>query len=86
MRTLILATVLAAGAMLAGTQAKADIEYPYCSSGGWVSGGCSFSTLQQCQAFNQGVGGWCVPNPRFAQSQRDNAIAGPRRTQRPQHH
>lgn len=85
MRSLILAATLTAGATLASmtaTPARADIEYPYCSSGGWGSGGCSFSTLQQCQAYNQGVGGWCVPNPRYAQSQRDNAVAGPRRAQR----
>ncbi len=81
MRSFILATALVTCAVLAGSSARADIEYPYCSTGGWVSGGCNYATLQQCQAFNQGVGGWCVPNPRYTQ-QRENAAAGPRRTQR----
>ncbi|ETR76818.1 hypothetical protein X566_03650 [Afipia sp. P52-10] len=84
MRSFILAAALTAGALLAGTPATAETEYPYCTSGGWgTDGSCSFATLQQCQAFVRGVGGSCVLNPRVAQrSNPNNAMAGPRRISR----
>jgi hypothetical protein len=71
MRALILtASILAAGAILsasAGTPAKADIEFPYCTSGGRVTDHvCDFYTLQQCEDFTQDVGGTCVLNPMYA--------------------
>lgn len=70
MRTILTATILAAGtifAVLPGTPAKADVVLPYCTSGGPVTDGmCDFYTLQQCRAFVSGVGGTCVLNPRLA--------------------
>lgn len=71
MRALVLtASVLAAGAILVastGPPAKADTEFPYCTSGGPVTENmCDFYTLQQCREFVAGVGGTCVVNPRFA--------------------
>jgi hypothetical protein len=70
-------------ALTAGAPAKAEIEYPYCTSGGWsTDGNCSFSTLQQCQAYVQGVGGSCVQNPRVSQYPQGDAQAGSRRVRR----
>lgn len=61
--------VLAAAALLSvsgGAPASAQgFEYPYCTSGGWSTDNtCRFYTLEQCMTFVQGVGGFCVPNPR----------------------
>ena len=41
------------------------VEYAYCASGTWGSGGCAYATLEQCQAFIGGAGGSCVGNPRY---------------------
>jgi hypothetical protein len=66
MQTLAM-TALAAGAVLASaaaTPARA-VDFPYCTVGGWATDHtCSFYTLEQCQAFVQGLGGSCAPNPR----------------------
>jgi hypothetical protein len=66
MQTLAMAA-LAAGAVLASaaaTPARA-IDFAYCTVGGWSTDHtCSFYTLEQCQAFINGLGGSCVPNPR----------------------
>lgn len=66
MKTLAMAA-LAAGTVLASataTPAQA-VEFPYCTVGGWSTDHtCNFYTLEQCQAFIQGLGGSCTPNPR----------------------
>ena len=59
---LILAGI--ASPLVTTTSARAQ-EYPYCASGTWGSGGCSYATLEQCRAFINGAGGTCVSNPRY---------------------
>ena len=39
--------------------------YPYCASGVQLGGTCSYSTLEQCRAYVNGVGGYCSHNPRY---------------------
>jgi hypothetical protein len=51
---------------LAATGPALAVEYPYCATGAWAgSGGCSYTTLEQCRASISGVGGSCVTNPRY---------------------
>jgi hypothetical protein len=62
------AAFVAIGAMALGTSpARAQVEYPWCAfsnlNGGSPS--CSYSTVEQCQAFLAGQG-YCQPNPRAA--------------------
>ena len=63
------------------TQARAEIDYPYCLSyvegwGGLVER-CDYSTMQQCQMSAGGLNGSCnynrrmlFPNPNAPQSRR----------------
>lgn len=51
----------------AGSRAEAQ-EYPWCARYNEVGGGatnCGFVNQYQCQATISGVGGFCIPNPRF---------------------
>ena len=69
MRTFILGAAAFALAgivspLVTATPARAQ-EYPYCASGTWGSGGCSYATLEQCRAFINGAGGTCISNPRY---------------------
>jgi hypothetical protein len=72
MRNLILGTAALALAglapLVAATSARAEIEYPFCGFGREGSGGCTFSTLEQCRAFVNGAGGACYSNPRYTAS------------------
>jgi hypothetical protein len=66
MRIVLLILVsLTAGLSGSGT-ARAD-QYKWCANmGGGNDGGmmnCYFVTLQQCQAYVQGIGGFCMPSP-----------------------
>lgn len=68
MRSLVLSATLALVAIgpLAATRSAQAVEYPWCATGAWAgSGGCSYSTLEQCRASIDGVGGMCVRNPRY---------------------
>ena len=53
-------------ASMAPSSARAD-QYKWCANmGGGNDGGmmnCYFVTLQQCQAYVNGVGGFCMPSP-----------------------
>ena len=70
MRTLVLATatltLAGLGPLIATTEARAEIEYPYCGYAREGAGGCMFSTLDQCRAFVSGTGGGCISNPRYS--------------------
>jgi hypothetical protein len=81
MRNLILGAAAFALAGLAPlattTQARAEIEYPYCGYGRQGSGGCMYATLDQCRAFISGAGGACYNNPRYTAN-----AAGATRTRR----
>lgn len=58
---------LVAIAPLAATRSAQAVEYPWCATGAWAgNGGCSYTTLEQCRASIEGVGGMCVRNPRYA--------------------
>jgi len=70
-KTVGLAAVLvgfAIGLAVPINEARAQ-DYPYCA----IKGGrgsyenCGYANLQQCRAAVSGVGGFCQPNPRFAQ-------------------
>ncbi|MDQ8730771.1 DUF3551 domain-containing protein [Bradyrhizobium sp. LHD-71] len=69
MRNFILgaAALALAGVILsfAASNAAQAQEYPYCASGTWGAGGCTYATLYQCRAFISGAGGSCVRNPRY---------------------
>ena len=59
---------LAFGALTLGgqTDARAEIEYPYClEPSAFTVGTCTFETLQQCMASASGNVGVCVKNPRY---------------------
>ena len=68
MRYLIL-TLLVVGGFAATNSASAQTatQYPFCIQGidnpGWS--GCSFSTLQQCQATASGTESECLANPWY---------------------
>jgi hypothetical protein len=72
------ALTLAAVALFFAGPALADIEYPYCGKGREAGGGCTFATMEQCQAFVTGTGGYCYNNPRYTLT----ANARPQRTRR----
>ena len=62
----ITALALAGTVTLPVTTSRAQAqEYPYCASGTWGAGGCTYATLDQCRAFISGAGGNCVRNPRY---------------------
>ena len=49
---------------LASSQARAEIDYPYCLvHGGGVEGRCDYTTLEQCKA--AAAGGYCIENFRY---------------------
>jgi hypothetical protein len=53
---------------LAGSPARAEIEYPWCSITSIGQSGmpaCMYSTIEQCNAFIGGQAGFCQPNPRY---------------------
>ncbi len=70
----VLALAGIASPLVTTTAAHAQ-EYPYCASGTWGSGGCSYATLEQCRAFIGGAGGTCVSNPRYT----PNTTTAPRK-------
>ena len=81
---ILVMSALAAGAVLlsaAATTPAQAVDFPYCTVGGWSTDHtCSFYTLEQCQAFIQGLGGSCAPNPRATlSSQLPQAAKRPRR-------
>jgi hypothetical protein len=86
MRNIVLgAAALAAAAItlpLTAVRPANAVEYPYCATGTWGSGGCNYATLEQCRAFISGAGGFCVSNPRYTQGGGDVART-PRTRPRP---
>jgi hypothetical protein len=62
------ALVTIAAGTLAGTPARADVEYPWCTITSLNLGtpDCSYSTIEQCRAAIVGGGGFCQPNARAA--------------------
>lgn len=67
-RLLIVMAAIAALAIVldaASSQARAEIDYPYCLvHGGGVEGRCDYTTLEQCKA--SAAGGYCIENFRYA--------------------
>jgi hypothetical protein len=63
------ATVIAlAATSFAATQARAEIDYPWCamtSTGQSGKPSCVYATLEQCRAFLAGQSGSCVRNARI---------------------
>jgi Protein of unknown function (DUF3551) len=50
--------------LLAGSDARAETEYPYCQGRqGFIS--CGYATLAQCRETVSGDGGWCQANPYY---------------------
>lgn len=59
------------------TPAKADFEYAWCGYQSMFQGyqqSCTFSTLEQCQAFVAG-NGYCDTNPRGPLARRGTSVA-----------
>jgi hypothetical protein len=59
--------VVAAG-VLAGSPARAQVDYPWCAITSLNLGTpvCDYATLEQCRASIVGGGGFCQPNGRVA--------------------
>jgi len=64
----------------AAASAQGPRDYPFCASGGKASEGtmCDYATLEQCRAFVNGTGGYCVSNPRVAAPARNSTQPGKR--------
>jgi len=60
--------VAAAAGMLAGSPARAQVEYPWCAITSLNLGtpACDYATVEQCRASIVGGGGFCQPNGRAA--------------------
>ncbi len=56
-----------ATAFVLGIAAASAQDYPFCLNS-CNNGGCTFSTLQQCQATASGIEGTCEPNPFYHQA------------------
>ena len=64
---LVFATLLFVAAGSTIHSAKAD-PYRWCglyNTGGGGGSNCYFRTLEQCRATLSGIGGSCIPNPRY---------------------
>jgi len=59
-----LAVLIIATASLLGIAAASAQDYPFCLVS-CNNGGCTFSTLQQCQATASGIEGTCQANPNY---------------------
>lgn len=61
------AAILTLASVLDATsQARAEVDYPYClANGGYVQGRCEYTTLEQCKASASGLGGYCAENPFY---------------------
>jgi uncharacterized protein DUF3551 len=59
---LVVLTIAIASAL--GISAVSAQDYPFCLNS-CNNGGCTFSTLQQCQATASGIEGTCVANPNY---------------------
>ena len=65
-RLLIVMAAIAALAVVldgASSQARAEIDYPYCLTNSGIEGRCDYTTLEQCKA--SAAGGYCVENFRY---------------------
>jgi len=65
-RLLIVIAEIAALAFILGaasSQARAEIDYPYCLTNSGIEGRCDYTTLEQCKA--AAAGGYCVANFRY---------------------
>lgn len=66
-RLLTVMAAIAAFAIVLGaasSQARAEIDYPYClTNSGGVEGRCDYTTLEQCKA--AAAGGYCITNFRY---------------------
>jgi hypothetical protein len=61
------AVLTIATASVLGTAAASAQDYPFCLIS-CNNGGCTFSTLQQCQATASGIEGTCAANPNYRQT------------------
>ena len=62
------AFIAIAAGLLAATEGRAEIDYPWCSISSTGQSGmpaCRFSTLEQCQASIGGMAGFCQRNSRI---------------------
>jgi hypothetical protein len=73
MKRILLATfaALSLGSIFGtATPAMAEIEYPWClMPNRFTPQSCTFSTLEQCRATQQGNVGFCDRNPRYVAAQ-----------------
>jgi len=63
----IVAGLAAGRVIIAASDARADVEYPWCAiyTGGGASTNCGFTSLQQCLETIRGLPGTCNPNPAY---------------------
>jgi hypothetical protein len=77
-RLLMIAAIVASvGVLDAASQARAEIDYPYCLVTGGYEGRCDYSTLEQCKA--SAAGGYCVTNFRYKPTSVPSGNRRPRR-------
>jgi hypothetical protein len=56
--------------LVTATPASAEIEYPWClMPNRFTPQSCTFTTLEQCMATQQGNVGFCARNPRYVAAQ-----------------
>ena len=61
-------TIVAAGAMLtiAPVSAQTPNASPYCWSASDAGKKCTFATMDQCEMYAAGTGGWCELNNSYS--------------------
>ena len=79
MRRFLLALLITGGFGIAGSASgQTATQYPFCIQGvdnpGWS--GCSFNTLQECQASASGTEAECLSNPWYQASDNGTPASG----------
>jgi hypothetical protein len=63
----LLAVMMLSAMFAIASQARAEIEYPWCAQYSDISGAtnCGFVSRAQCMATVSGIGGFCYENPAY---------------------
>ena len=79
MLRIVLALLISGGFGIAGSAlGQTATQYPFCNQGidnpGWS--GCSFNTLQECQASAAGTEAECMSNPWYRATDNGTPVSG----------